>query len=104
MGEHQKAIEFFDKALKIEKDQPLALNNRGYSKYKVGHLKGGLSDFEKSILHYPANSYAFKNRALIYFAMKEFTKSCADLHTAIKLGFTEMYGKEVMNLIEENCR
>ncbi|MFY7965931.1 MAG: CDC27 family protein [Chitinophagaceae bacterium] len=104
MGEHQKAIDFFDKALKIEKNQPLALNNRGFSKYKIGDLKGGLADIEKSIENYPANSFAFKNRALIYFAMNEYGKGCADLHTAIKLGFTEMYGKEVMDLIDEKCR
>ncbi len=104
MDNHNKAIEFFDKALQIEKNQPLALNNRGFSKYKLGDLKGALSDVNKSILYYPSNSFAYKNRALIYLAMQEVTKACEDLHAAIKMGFTEMYGKEVMDLIETNCK
>lgn len=104
MDNHKKAIEFFDKALQIEKNQPLALNNRGFSKYKLGDLKGALADVNKSILYYPANSFAFKNRALIYIAMYDVIKACEDLHTSIKMGFTEMYGKEVMDLIETNCK
>lgn len=89
--------------LTLEPDEPLSYNNRAYNKYKLGDLKGALADVEKSIRLYPTNSYAFRNRALIYIAMKKNANACQDINKALELGFTTMYGDQVEKLKEEHC-
>jgi tetratricopeptide (TPR) repeat protein len=101
---YKEAIAYFDKALTIEKDEPLTLNNRGLARYYLKDYAGALADINKSLSLYPSNSYAFKNRALIYFAQEQKQKACADLNKAIELGFTEMYGEEVAELLKTSCK
>ncbi len=104
MNRHKEAIIYFDEALAHMPDDPLAYNNRAYSKLQLKDLKGAMSDVEKSIKIYPSNSYAYKNRALIYFAQGKNDKACADLQLAIEKGFTAQYGPEVEELLRKKCR
>jgi len=52
---------------------------------------------------YPVNSYAYKNRALIYIEEKKWKEACEDLSKANELGYTRQYGKEVNELITKYC-
>jgi regulator of sirC expression with transglutaminase-like and TPR domain len=70
---------------------------------KLNDLKGALKDVNKAIELNPYNSYAFRNRALIYLTMKEKEKACEDLHAAVRKGFTEEFGYEVRDSIDNNC-
>jgi tetratricopeptide (TPR) repeat protein len=101
---YKEAIVYFNKALIIEKDEPLTLNNRGLAKYYLNDLAGALDDINKSLSAYPGNSYAYKNRALVYLAKKENDKACADLKKANEKGFTQEYGEEVNELLKANCK
>lgn len=103
LGKYKEAIEYFDKALLLEKDEPLTLNNRGHARYFLHDHRGALEDINKSIHLYPANSYAYKNRALVFLALNEKDKACADIQQAITYGFTEMYGPEVVELKKLHC-
>jgi hypothetical protein len=40
-------LKYFNKALTIEKDEPLTLNNRGLTKYNLKDYKGALNDINK---------------------------------------------------------
>ena len=102
-GEHQLAIDFFDKSLSIEENDPVSLNNRSYSKLQLGDVDGAMEDVSASLKGYPENSYAYRNRALIYLRMNKKNKACADLETAVEKGFTEEYGNEVEKLLKEHC-
>ena len=62
-----------------------------------------MDDINRSLKLYPQNSYALRNRALVYLAMNNKIKACEDLHESLKQGFTLMYGDEVENLAKENC-
>ena len=62
-----------------------------------------MSDVNKSIQLYSANSYAYRIRALIYIEKKDLDKACADLQTAIDKGFTAIYGNEVIELQKKYC-
>jgi tetratricopeptide (TPR) repeat protein len=104
LGKYKEAIEFFNKALELEKDEPLALNNRGYAKYSLQDYKGALEDINKSLEGYPGNSYALRNRALVYIALKEKDKACTDISAGLTLGFTKMYGNELLELRKTHCR
>lgn len=101
--DYNKAIEYFNKALVIQSNEPYALNNRGYAHYKLGKNDNALQDINLSISYEPSNSYAYKNRALVYFKTGLTVEACADLQMALTLGYTQMYGDEVLKLQKETC-
>ncbi len=103
MEKYEKSIECFNKALGIQTEDPVTLNNRSYSKMKLGDLKGAMEDVNLSIALMPGNSYAYRNRAMIYISMGKKDKACVDIKTAIEKGFTEAYGNSIMDLMNENC-
>jgi tetratricopeptide (TPR) repeat protein len=104
LEKYKEAIEYFNKALELEKDEPLALNNRGYAKYSLKDYKGALEDINKSLESYPDNSYALRNRALVYIALKEKDKACTDINRGLSIGFTRMYGNELLELKKTHCQ
>ncbi|NML39719.1 tetratricopeptide repeat protein [Chitinophaga sp. G-6-1-13] len=75
----------------------------GHAKYQLKDLKNALKDIQRSVALDPKNSYAYRNRALVYLAMKQPDKACEDLHRAINLGYTTMYGDDVQQLLEKHC-
>jgi tetratricopeptide (TPR) repeat protein len=85
-------------------NEPLGYSNRSYSRLKLGDTKGAMKDINKSIELYPSNSYAYRNRALIYIEQEKFDKACEDLQTAIDKGYTLSYGEDVINLQKKHCR
>ena len=58
-------------------------NNRGFAYYNLGMLDQALEDINLSLQMVPANSYAFKNRALVRIAQKDF---CWSLNTMCGIG------------------
>jgi tetratricopeptide (TPR) repeat protein len=102
--DYEGSLKWFDKAIKLEPDAAYSYSNRGYSKLKLGKNSEALSDVNKSISLDKTNSYAFRNRALIYLETGKKDKACDDLKNAIELGFREQYGKEVDELLKENCQ
>ena len=102
----------YDLALFYHKEQKeldslqyaVCLNNRGFVCYKRLELTEGLENITASIVIYPSNSYAYKNRALIYIALDKKDEGCRDLEMATMLGFKEKYGNEVEDLFNKNCR
>lgn len=103
-NEFEAAISYYDKAMIYVPDDAYAWNNRGYAYYMQGDYKSALNDIEKSLSIDPSNSYAYKNKALVLIAMGKKKDACKNLEQAIGAGFTEMYGDEVLQLIEQNCR
>lgn len=100
---YDKALECFNKAISLEPNDAYAYNNRGFVYYELGNNTSALEDINKSITLDPSNSYAYKNRALVYIKTGLTTEACLDLEKAIKLGFTAMYGNEVIILKKEMC-
>lgn len=98
------AIKYFDLASLIDPDQSLVYNNRGYVYYKKGEYSKALENINRSISLYPTNSYAYRNLALVYIKQNKMREACNALHFAMRYGFTEMYGTEVEELIDKNCK
>lgn len=103
MGRYQEAILMFDMVLKLSPDDALGFNNRGYAKMMLDDHKGAMKDINKSLELYPDNSYAHRNRALLYIKMKKEGKACEDIDMAIRKGFTDMYGNEMLQLKAKHC-
>ena len=102
-GNYKDAMPYFDMVIK-KKPEAYYFNNRGYAKMKLGDLKGALDDVDRSLKMDPTNSYAYRNRALVYIGMKKMKKVCADLNKAKELGFKQQYGNEVDELLEKYCK
>jgi len=102
--EHKVAVEYFNKAVKLDPNAPLAYSNRSYSRLKLGDIKGAYKDIEKSLKIYPGNSYAYKIRAMIHIEEGKKDEACADLDNAEQLKYTEEYGNEVLELKAEHCK
>lgn len=123
-GQYKKAIEIYDRVIKdidgrgkdnytLEsgnqitndfKEKAAPLNNRGFAKFKMGDNKAALKDINASLEIDAENSFAYKNRALVYIATKKQKEACADLRKALDLGFTNTYGSEVQSLADEHCK
>lgn len=103
-GNYAEAMRLFNKVIELDAREPLTYNNRGFVKYKMNDMKGALTDINRSLELYPSNSFAYKNRALVYIQLKQFVQACKDLKRAKELGFTEMYGNEVEELLNKHCQ
>jgi tetratricopeptide (TPR) repeat protein len=103
MEKYDKSIAYYLKLLEIDKNQFIAWNNMGYSKALKGDVEAGLKDINKSLTINPTNSYAYRNRALVYIKIKEKEKACEDLYQAKRLGFDKEFGPEVQDLIYKYC-
>ncbi|MEZ5197050.1 MAG: tetratricopeptide repeat protein [Bacteroidales bacterium] len=104
-GDYEGAILDYNKFIELNTngDNAFALNNRGFSKYKLGLFEEALTDVDKSIQFDPKNAFAYKNRALIFIEMDSINKVCSDLNRAIELGFTQNYGNEASDLQRQYC-
>lgn len=104
MEKYKESISYFDIAITHDSNDALAYSNRAYSWLKLGNIDNALLDINKSIALYPANSYAYRIRALIYIETKEIIKACNELHTALDKGFKISYGNEVNTLLAKYCK
>ncbi len=108
MGDHKGAIVCFDKILEASSGEggadAFAFSNRSYSKLQIGDTKGAMEDINQSIKLYPLNSWAYRNKGLIYVAMGKNDKACEQFMEALEKGFTQMYGDEVMKLYKTYCQ
>lgn len=99
---YKKALEGFEKVLTMnlpEENRIYTYNNIGHVKYKMGHYDEALKHINYSLSQDAKNSYAYKNRALVYLAQGKELLACADLQKALDLGYTQKYGKEVEELL-----
>ena len=103
-GEYEKSIFYYKKALKLDPASFIVLNNLGYSEFLNGDVEVGLTHINASIKLNASNCYAYRNRALINIKKEDKESVCRDLYIAKGLGFTDQYGNEVENLIDEHCK
>ncbi len=103
MGEYKRSIQYFDKCIKQQPKEGVPYSNRSYSKMKMGDLDGALKDINTSIALYPGNSYAYRNLGLIRMEMKQINLACEAFGKALERGYTNMYGKDVEEMMSKNC-
>ena len=99
LDRYDEAMTMIEKALSIDRDEPVALSNRAYIHYKQGREKEAWSDVERSLKAFPANAYALRTRALLWLNKGEREKACEDLTLAKVLADIA----EVDQLMKEHC-
>jgi tetratricopeptide (TPR) repeat protein len=104
----QGAIADYTKAIEIRVGDSIndsrAYCNRGHAKFMLKDYKGALEDLQQAINLNADDPYIYRNRALVFIAIKNTGMICFDLKKALDLGFTRKYGKEVENLVKEYCK
>jgi tetratricopeptide (TPR) repeat protein len=103
VGEFEKSIDFFNRALAINQREAYALNNRGFAFFNMKDYERALQDIKSSIAIAPDNSYAYKNLGLVFLNTGLTQEACLEFERALRLGFTEMYGNEVLELQQSHC-
>ncbi len=66
MGDHQGAIDIWDKVIEEVPEFAAGYHQRGYYKRLNGNLDGALEDLSMAIVLAPKNAYYYNSRALIY--------------------------------------
>lgn len=102
--DYQGALTYFDDAVKINPEFAYAYSNRGFTKMKLGDLRGARKDIEKSISMDSKNSYAYKNLALLLIAEKKESQACEQLKKSLDLGYAIEYDDEVDILVKQYCK
>jgi tetratricopeptide (TPR) repeat protein len=85
LGEYDKAIRDFTRAIEKEKKYVFAYAERGRAWEKKGSHEKALQDFNKAIEINPKFGKAFKYRGLTYQAMGDYAKAMDDYNKAIEL-------------------
>ena len=103
INDYENALKDFEFSNKQIKNDPIILNNLGYTYFKLGEIEKGLDLINKSIEINDSLPYAYYNRANIYKFIGDNYLSCKDLYKSNELGFTQKYGNKVNLLIDEIC-
>lgn len=104
LEEFAKAEIAYKEMLAEHENEPFALNNYGFVLHKLGKTEEGIANINKSLKILPANSYCYKHLAIIYFDKAENKKGCKAIDKGLKLGFTEKYGNDLIDLQNEKCK
>ena len=98
------AMHIYNNLLKDHPEDPLILGNLGYAMYLKGSYENALEYINKSISFYPANSYAWRTKALVLIKQGQLIEACTALQEAKRLAFETYYGEEVNELLQVHCK
>ena len=85
-GQYDQAIPDYDRALSINPNFPVALNNRAWALFKSGRPEAGTLDVEKSLALSPGSPHALDTRAHIRQSTGRLIEAIADYDLAMRLG------------------
>ena len=86
MGQPEKAIAEFNKALRLDPKNADAFNDRGLAFWSIGDIDNALADYNKSIESNPSLAVVYNNRGLLYGKGRgEFDLAIADFTKAIEI-------------------
>ncbi|MGM0498326.1 MAG: tetratricopeptide repeat protein [Bacteroidota bacterium] len=99
LGNTEKAMINYSKALEINSDNPNIFVYRGYLYYKKEQYKDAIEDFEKVLDLDPNNHYALYNIGMSEFKLGNKSEACDAFHKACELGNRNACQKVVSNCV-----
>ena len=84
-AQYNNAINDFGKAIELNPEDEVALNNRGSTWFVLGNFDKAVSDYSKSLKINPNKAQTFHNRSLIYFELQEYKLSIEDSNKSLEL-------------------
>jgi tetratricopeptide (TPR) repeat protein len=86
LGEFDRAIKQYNRAIEINPDYAKAYNNRGLVYFVKGEFERAILDYSKAIKIDPDLAKPYDNRGTAYMIIGETEKACDDLKRACELG------------------
>jgi hypothetical protein len=83
---YDQALADYDKAIDLNPDFAVALNNRAWLYYKTGRLADGVADIEHALRLAPTSPYALDTRAHIRQLQGATREAVADYESAMRFG------------------
>ena len=88
-GDHQKAVEAFDNAIRLNPEMVASYLYQGISFIGAGKYQQAIDDFTAAIGLNPQSAQIFLQRAQAYHKMGDYARAMNDMKTAAKLGSKE---------------
>ncbi|MBN2003514.1 MAG: tetratricopeptide repeat protein [Anaerolineae bacterium] len=85
MGEYEKAVRDYDRAVALDPKFALAYYNRGLAHMQLGDFEKALEDYTQTIELNPAYAPAYKNRGLCHARKQNYAGAVVDYTKAIEL-------------------
>jgi tetratricopeptide (TPR) repeat protein len=101
MGEYEKALADYGRAIKIDPQELEAYLNRGIACYYHEFYECAIADSSKTIELESQNAGAFSIRGLAYADTGETQKAIADLEKALALGLSSEWEQKVRDKLAE---
>ncbi len=89
-GRFEDAIGDFDRALSLNPNFPVALNNRAWALFRAGRPEKGVADVERSLALQPLSPHALDTRAHIRQQLGQTATALADYDLAMRVGGEQM--------------
>ncbi|MDX9751165.1 MAG: tetratricopeptide repeat protein [Flavobacteriales bacterium] len=96
---YDEAVTVLGTALKLDKDEPIVLNNRALALLALGRHKEALRDADRSLRSLPGNGHTLRTRALVRVQLGDRERACRDLAAAKSVGGVA----DVDELIATHC-
>jgi tetratricopeptide (TPR) repeat protein len=85
LGEHRRAIEDYDQALRIDPGYAKAYYNRGLAYDNLGEHRRAIEDYDQALRIDPGDADAYNNRGIAYKRLAEYELAVGDWEKAIQL-------------------
>ena len=85
MQRPKEATKCFERAIKLDKHDAAAYNNRGYMEYRNEKYKKAIRYYQKALSIRPTDAVFHYNMASAYFAMHDFGYAAQEYHAAYTL-------------------
>lgn len=98
-GKYEEAAPFFERAIQLNPGFSYPWNNLGFVTYKLGQTAKAFSLIDKSLELDRGNPIAYKHAGIIFMEQGYKEKALRHFNLALKFGYTEKYGEEVVQLM-----
>ncbi len=85
VGNYERAIDRFGRAIELQPDLCAAYFNRALACTRLGRFEAALADYDRAAALTPQDADIFNNRGLLHFERGELDAAAADFERAIKL-------------------
>jgi tetratricopeptide (TPR) repeat protein len=90
-GKYDKALDWFNKAINENPNNPMALNNRGLIYQDRGLFKEALADYEKAVQITPDYYIPYANMSMVYVLLEDYKKAIEYADKSIALDSKSNY-------------
>ena len=85
IGEFDKAIEYFNKAIRLDPEFTIAYYNRGYAYNKKGDYDRAIGDYNKAVVLKPDHALIYLSRGSVYHNIGNYEQAVEDYDNTVRL-------------------